>query len=80
MNICIWVSLVSDARRPGGAGRGGGGFGAVRARAAERDWAARWGEGRGAVPPRLRSRLVEFDPKYSPRSCVVVGEPAWGEG
>ncbi len=53
---------------------------AVRALAAERDWAARWErscQDAGAVPPRLLVRLVEFDPKFSPRSCVVLGEPQW---
>ena len=59
---------------------------AMRAAAAEREWAARWGDGGGMVgedagcaPRRLRASLVEFDPKYSPRSCVVVGRPEWGE-
>ena len=51
---------------------------ATRAHAAERDWTARWEHRRGGgVPHRLRSRLVEFDPKFSPRSCVVLGEPVW---
>ena len=53
---------------------------AVRALAAERDWAARWErscQDARVVPPRLLVRLVEFDPKFSPRSCVVLGEPQW---
>ena len=56
---------------------------AMRAAAAEREWAARWGDGGGMVggdatgfaPRRLRASLIEFDPKYSLRSCVVVGRP-----
>ena len=66
---------------------------ALRATAAERGWAARWGDAPrrvaelapersssaagGAVAPALSVKLTCFEKKFSPKNFVLVGQPAW---